>query len=233
MPRVVIWGAAGHAKVLHEALGNSDAHIVAVVDNRELASPIVGVPVFHGEPAFMAWLAQQPNHGGLLFAVAIGGARGTDRLQIFDLMKRRGLEPLTIIHRTAFVAADAVVGEGCQVLANAAVCANACLGRAVIINTAASVDHDCVVGDGVHVAPGARLAGEVVVETRAFVGLGAVVLPRLHIGADAIVGAGAVVTRDVEARSTVVGNPARAVMGRASVEQQPTRDSEHGRDSTV
>ncbi|PNG27295.1 sugar O-acetyltransferase [Methylocella silvestris] len=42
-----------------------------------------------------------------------------------------------------------------------------------------------------------------------WIGAGALILPGVTIGDDAIVGAGAVVTRDVAARATVAGNPAR------------------------
>ncbi len=41
------------------------------------------------------------------------------------------------------------------------------------------------------------------------IGAGAVILPGIEIGEDAVVGAGAVVTRDVPARTVVVGVPAR------------------------
>jgi sugar O-acyltransferase (sialic acid O-acetyltransferase NeuD family) len=195
--------------VLHEALVGSGIEVVAIVENRNLTSPVSGVPILLGEAGLSAWLARHKERSEFLFAIAVGGSRGADRSQLFDLMKAQGLRPHTIVHRTAFVAADAHLGEGCQVLAMAAVCAQAHLGALVIVNTAASVDHDCEISDGVHIAPGARVAGEVVVGRRAFVGAGAVVLPRLRIGDDAIVGAGAVVTHDVPAGTTVVGNPAR------------------------
>jgi acetyltransferase-like isoleucine patch superfamily enzyme len=48
-----------------------------------------------------------------------------------------------------------------------------------------------------------------VVEDGASIGSGATILGGVRIGRDAMVGAGAVVTRDVPARATVVGNPAR------------------------
>lgn len=45
----------------------------------------------------------------------------------------------------------------------------------------------------------------------AWLGGGVIVLPGVSIGEDAVVGAGAVVTRDVEPRTVVAGNPARVI----------------------
>jgi maltose O-acetyltransferase len=45
----------------------------------------------------------------------------------------------------------------------------------------------------------------------AWLGGGAIVLPGVTVGEEAVVGAGAVVTRDVEPRTVVAGNPARVI----------------------
>jgi maltose O-acetyltransferase len=44
-----------------------------------------------------------------------------------------------------------------------------------------------------------------------WIGAGATVLPGVSVGEEAVVGAGAVVTRDVEPRTVVAGNPARVI----------------------
>ena len=94
-------------------------------------------------------------------------------------------------------------------LAQAVVAADSKLGAACIINHKASVDHECVIGNGVHLAPGATVCGCVTVGDNVMIGAGSVILPRLTIGRDSIIGAGAVVTKDVPARSVIVGNPGR------------------------
>ena len=48
-----------------------------------------------------------------------------------------------------------------------------------------------------------------------WIGGGAMILPGVTIGDDAVIGAGAVVTRDVAARTTVGGNPARPLVSRS------------------
>jgi sugar O-acyltransferase (sialic acid O-acetyltransferase NeuD family) len=209
MRQAIFWGGTGQSKVLREALSGTDTTILAIFDNRAISSPFDDVPIFHGEQGLLSWRSGSDLIGRVYACVAIGGACGEDRVKLQRWLVSLGYESLTVVHPRAFVADDAKIGSGCQVLALAAVCAGSILGESVIVNTAASIDHDCIIGNGVHIAPGAKLAGEVVVENFAFVGTGAVVLPRIRIGTNAIVGAGAVVTKDVAAGMTVIGNPAR------------------------
>lgn len=211
----VIWGAKGHARVIREALFASGRRLLAVIDRDPVPPPIASVPLVVGGTAFQAWLAERASEPPPGFVVAIGGARGEDRLAIADRLIAWGLKPITVRHRSAIVARCAVLGPGAQVLAGSCVAAAATLGSQVIVNTKASVDHDCQLADGVHIGPNATLAGEVIAERGCFIGAGAVILPRLRIGAHATVGAGAVVTRDVPVGMTVVGNPARPFSTRA------------------
>ncbi|MBI5794077.1 N-acetyltransferase [Candidatus Uhrbacteria bacterium] len=49
------------------------------------------------------------------------------------------------------------------------------------------------------------------VKKGASIGTGATILPGITIGEGALIGAGAVVTKDVEAKTVVAGNPARVI----------------------
>jgi acetyltransferase-like isoleucine patch superfamily enzyme len=51
----------------------------------------------------------------------------------------------------------------------------------------------------------------VTIEKFAVIATGSILLPGVHIGKDALVGAGSIVTKDVEAETIVVGNPAKNV----------------------
>jgi sugar O-acyltransferase (sialic acid O-acetyltransferase NeuD family) len=210
--RFVLWGSAGHARVLASLLRAQGGTVEALFDNREVSSCLEGVPVFHGAAGFARWIEGCDAPGDVSGLAAIGGHRGRDRIAIHALFKSHGLRLPTVVHPAASVCPTARIGEGSQVLALAVVAAAAVVGPACILNHRASVDHECALGAGVHVAPGATLCGCVTVDDHVMIGAGAVVLPRLRIGAGALVGAGAVVTRDVPPGVTVVGNPARALV---------------------
>lgn len=209
--RYAIWGAAGHAKVLGSLIALRGGRIVALFDRQELPPVLPGVPLFVGEAGFARWADSEPMPDQVIGLVAIGGARGRDRMDILQLFRERGLRLASLVHPDSSVCATATLGAGTQVLAQAVVAADARIGEACIVNHRASVDHECVLGDGVHVAPGATLCGLVTLGDNVMIGAGAVVLPRMRIGENSVIGAGAVVTRDVPAGSVVFGNPARPV----------------------
>ena len=212
MKNVIFWGGTGQSKVLNEAISYGDFKLVCIVDNREIKNLINDDVIFlKGFEGLTSWLGKQESIDQIHCAVAIGGDKGRERLSLLKKMKSVGLSPLTIVHPTAFVAQNAIIGEGCQILANSTICVNVKIGAGTIINTAASIDHDCVLGEGVHVGPGAHLAGEISIGDGSFIATGATVLPGLKIGADVIIGAGAVVISDVIDGAKMIGNPAKLI----------------------
>lgn len=199
--------------MIEEALHNSDYVPVAIFDNSpSVKSPFENVPIFHGMEGFNEW--RKTNQKEIYFVVAIGGGRGSDRRRVHQVLTSEKLLPFNVLHPTAYVSYNAVLGSGAQVLAHATVGARTELGECVIVNTAAHIDHECSIADGVHIGPGASLAGCVNIGENTFIGTNATVLPRVKIGKNVVVGAGAVITKDIPDNSTVVGNPAKELIKR-------------------
>jgi len=211
MRPLVLWGGTGQAVVLDEFVSRLGCEVVAIIDsNRELCSPIKGVPVFADTDNLSAYLRKE-GKADAYFVIAVGGSGGEDRCRLSTVLKQIGLQPLTAIHPSAYVSSTSLVGEGAQIMANATVGARAELGNYVLVNTGAIVDHECKLGQGVHVGPGATLTGLVEVGDYAFVGAGSIVLPRVRIGRNSIVGAGSIVTKDIPENVVCMGAPARVV----------------------
>jgi len=103
------------------------------------------------------------------------------------------------------------------------------LGRRVFINAGCrfqdqggiTIGDDCLIGHNAviatlqhDIAPSRRgdlIPSPVVIGNNVWLGANVTVLPGVTIGDDAVVGAGSVVTKDVPARTVVVGSPARVV----------------------
>lgn len=211
MKKCFFWGATGQAKVLREFIKDFNYELCWLFDNDpNITSKVGNIPVLGGWDYFINW-AKRVDPTKISFLVAIGGNKGKDRLELQYKIKNFSFKPLTVWHKTSYIAKGVQIGTGSQILAHATICVDAVLGEACIINTGAQVDHECIIGDGVHVMPGAILAGCVMVDKFASIGSGAVILPRIKIGEGAIIGAGAVVREDVEPYTVVAGVPAKII----------------------
>lgn len=208
----VLWGSAGHAKVLASLIALCGGRVVALFDsNPDAVSVLPGVSLYIGKEGFARWWEAEPDRNHLYGLAAIGGARGLDRLAVHKYFRSHKVQLDPLVHPLASVCPTAFLGQGTQVLAGAVVAAGVVLGEACIINHHATADHECVLGDGAHLAPGAILCGCVRLGNNVMIGAGAVVLPRVTIGENTVVGAGAVVIGDLPAGVVVVGNPARII----------------------
>ena len=132
-----------------------------------------------------------------------------------------------MIHDTANIYDTAVIGEGTKVGAFAEIGRNVIIGENCQIGCGAFIPENTLVKDNVFIGPhvvftndkyapsnGAWRDGPpTTVEEGASIGANATILPNLIIGKGSSVGAGSVVTKNVEEKSVVVGNPAREVQG--------------------
>lgn len=210
-PKLLVFGAGGHAKVLLDAFFASQPQpqwdIVILTPEAHLhGSKLLGVPIIGDDDC----IDSQIQVGATHFVVGIGSVKSNTlrtRLYVFGL--KHQLTPLAVIHPNAICSKWAQLGAGAQVMAGAIINADAIIGDNVIINTGAIVEHDCHIGEHVHIAPGARLSGGVVVEAGAHIGSGACIRQGIQIGKQAVIGMGAVVVRDVLPNTVVMGVPAK------------------------
>ncbi len=196
--RFVVMGAGGFAKEVTDLI-DLLGHSVVACFQEQSSQPAKGhvfdrVPIVH-------------TLDGLEFDSAVLGVGNPGvRERLMRLLPDSRWA--TLVHPSASISGDSVVGVGTIVMQNVVVSADAVVGRAALLNVGCYVAHDSEVGAYTHLAPGTNLGGGCHVGALCELGMGTVVLPNIHIAEGCRTGAGAIVTRDVSPHTTVVGVPA-------------------------
>lgn len=201
MKQLVIIGASGHGKVVADIAKKSGYESITFLDDREDLAECGGYPV----AGMCSTFADYPCD----IIVAIGNPVVRERF--LNKLEGAGKSVPVLIHPSAVIAEDVMIGKGTVIAAGAVVNPGAVIGKGCIINTCSSVDHDCQLENYVHVAVGVHVAGTVHIGERTWIGAGATVNNNVSICADCMIGAGAVVVKDICEKGTYVGVPARII----------------------
>lgn len=131
----------------------------------------------------------------------------------------------TRIWQFCVVLKDAIIGKNCNICANVVIENEVKIGNNVTIKSGVQIWDGTIIEDNVFLGPNVTLTNDrhpksrnldwklegITIKKSASIGANATILPGVIIGEGAMVGAGSVVTKNVEANTTVVGNPARVI----------------------
>lgn len=202
MNDLVILGAGGFGREVFAYAQDAGRSVAGFVDDDSGALDAHDLPVpVLGDLSLIADVSR--------FDWVIGLGDPDARKRLYDTLAERGASFASVVHPTAYIARSAVVGPGSVVAPFALVAPHARVGADVVLNTYASVGHDAVVGEHCVFSPYAVVNGTVHLGAGVFLGTGAMVGPGLKVGQGSKISVGAGVTRDLEAGSLAVGNPAK------------------------
>ena len=140
------------------------------------------------------------------FIIALGDP--ALRRGVSDAVGEVGGTLVTLIHPSAYVSSTAQIGSGALLCPFTLIAVNSILGANVAINVYASIGHDSRIGENCVISPYSAVTGDVSLGSESFLGTHCTIAPGTTIGRRSKVSAGSMVTRDAEAGSLLVGNPA-------------------------
>ena len=205
MEDIVLIGFGGHAKSVIDTIERQNQYrIVGLLEKPEnVEREYRGYRVI-GDDGMLERLYKE----GVRYAFVSIGYMGKSRVRngLFEILKKIGYILPVVIDPSAYISADAKLGEGTFVGKKAVINSGASVGKMSIINTGAILEHEVMVSDFCHIAVGSILCGQAVVEDNVFVGAGAVVIQGKHLGKESVIGAGTVVTKDIFEKTLLYGN---------------------------
>ena len=131
------------------------------------------------------------------------------KMAIAKTLVNKGADFLTLIHRTAEVGLNTVIGQGCVMAPFSLLSSDVVLGDFVTFNAYASAGHDSIIQDGCTISSYGSIAGNVRLGKGVLVGLHGCILPGVSVGEHATVAAGSTVVKNVKSGTTAMGVPAR------------------------
>ena len=145
------------------------------------------------------------------FVCAVGSARVREK--IVNNMKSINPEIKfgTVIDPSVEMSDLVTIGEGSIICAHTIITVNITIGTHVIMNLDCTVGHDAIIGDFVTLYPSVNVSGITNIGHAVELGTGMQIIQGKTVGDYSIVGAGAVVVKDIPAKCTAVGSPAKPI----------------------
>lgn len=209
--KVIIIGGEGNGGVVASCIEDNRKRFkdleyeVAGFLNDFEKGDINGYPILGGTDQIDNFLNQDYY---FMFAIHMIG-RNVLSENVFNKLNIPKERYATIIHKTAFVADNAIIEPGVLVMSNCYVGPGAHLGLCTLMMANSMIGHNTTVGTLCHFSVGSITSSYVNIGKVSDVTLGAKVLEKRNIGNYAVAGAGSLVTKDIPDYEIHAGTPAK------------------------
>ena len=153
--------------------------------------------------------ADVSNYPDAYYVVAVGASRTREKIVSNMKTVNPSIKFGTVIDPSVEMSDLVTIGEGTIICAHTIITVNIEIGSHVIINLDCTVGHDAVLQDFVTLYPSVNVSGITNIGHAVELGTGMQIIQGKTVGDYSIVGAGAVVVKDIPAKCTAVGSPAK------------------------
>lgn len=144
-----------------------------------------------------------------VFVCALGDVKY--KKHYVDLIRHKGGEFFTLIHKTAYIGKNTEIGVGCILSRYDQISCDVKIGDFVTMNHMVIVGHDAEIGDFSHLNCNSFMGGYAKLEKSVTLQTSAKIMPHKKCGNYSTVGVCSVVLRNVKEGKTVYGNPASEI----------------------
>ena len=209
MKRLIIIGAGGMGRTVYsnalESVGYGDAFEVKGFIDDDLHA-LDGFPNY---PPVVGTISGYQPEADDVFVCSIGGA---SRKPCMENIISRGGEFINVIHRTARLLTNVVIGKGNFIGADTVIGNDVVIGNYNMIQSYTIIGHDVRMGDFNRIDTRVTCVGGVVIENEVNIHSSAVISHKVTVESKSRVAALSFVIKDVKAGTTVIGNPAKRLM---------------------
>ena len=128
-----------------------------------------------------------------------------------DLILSKGGKFVSLVHKSAQISQNTVLGVGCIVGYYANISCDIKIGDFVTLQPFTEIGHDAEIGEYCHLNTYSFVGGYARIGRMTTIHTGAIILPHMVIGDNSVVGAGSVITRNIPSNVTTFVTPARII----------------------
>ena len=209
MKHLVIIGARGFGREVFESFMESDDFVSGNIDVKgfldDNEDSLVGLA---GEwPPILGSVEDYEIESDDVFFCALGDSHW--RKHYAEIIEKKGGHFINIIHRTALISPNALIGNGCIIGGYTSISTNVTVGNYVMIQPFCNFGHDVSIGDYCSIESYVFLGGYVSIGELSTMHTKSSVVPHKTIGRECEVGIGSVVMRNFKDGVRVFGIPAK------------------------
>ena len=211
--KVIIIGGEGNGGVVasciednRKVFDDTEWEVYGFINDFEKGNEINGYPVLGGTDEIGKFLEDEQYY--FMYAIHMIG-RNYKSEEVFNSLNIPSERFATIIHKSAFVAENALLKPGVLIIANCYIGPMTVIGQCTLVMSNALIGHNTNVGKLCHFSVGSITSSYVTIGNVSDVTLGAKVLEKRKIGNYSVAGAACLVTKDIPDGEIHVGTPAK------------------------
>lgn len=209
MKQLIIIGAGGMGRTVYSNILESVGYGESFEMKGFIDDDLHALDGFHNYPPVVGTISDYLPEADDVFICSIGGA---SRRPCMESIMNRGGEFINIIHRTARLLANVVLGKGNFIGAGTVIGNDVVIGNYNMIQSLVIIGHDACIGDFNRIDARVTCVGGIVIENDVNIFTSAIISHNVTVESNAHVGAMSFVIKNVNAGTTVIGNPAKKLM---------------------